>query len=396
MSVPTNNPHPNRRTMLLGTLAALAVPALAPGTASATAAAPTTPDGWSRAVIDSTMKRLPDGVGGWSYPNGLYLYGQYLFSLRHSGDTKYFTYLKSWVDGKIGSGHVDNSFDNLDAMRAGQLLPLLYAATGEAKYRKAAKQIRDRFPSYPRTTDGGMWHATSKTGQLWADGVYMAQPFLSLYGKHIADSAYCYEESAKNVLVYFAHLKHTNGLLFHAYDEDGSEPWASGAGHHSEFHWGRAIGWFAMTAIDLLEVLPAKHPRRQGLIDVVKHLAEGFANFQHSSGLWYQVVDRGGDAQNWLETSCSSMYTFMLSRGVQRGYLDAAYQAVAEKGYAGIIRDKVSLGADGLTSIKDISEGTNVGDLDYYYGRARRTNDNHGLGAFLVMTEQFASEQGSS
>jgi unsaturated rhamnogalacturonyl hydrolase len=387
--------HPHRRTrraVLAGTLGALGALAAAGPVARAASpvgdAAP--PTDWSRAVIDSTMKRYtPDKIGGWGYTLGLYLYGQYLFHKR-TGEQKYLDYIIAWYDRFITDSGISDSFTNLDSMRSCQLLPLLYAETGRQKYRTAAGQLRKRFPSYPRTSDGGMFHATNKVGQLWGDGVYMAQPFLALYGATFGDGAYSFEESAKNLVVYFGHLREpAKGLLYHAYDEDGSESWASGAGHHSKYHWARAIGWFGMAAIDILEVLPADHPRRAALVEIVRFLAAGYQRYQdQTTGRWYQVVDRGGDAQNWLETSASSMYTFTMARGVERGYLPASYQAVADRGYAGVLQ-KISVGSDGLTNITDICEGTNVGDLASYYARARRTNDFHGLGAFLIMNEQY-------
>ncbi len=388
----------SRRTVLAGTLGTLGALAL-PGTAAWAAdradtlppiggAAP--PSDLSRAVIDSTMKRYtPAKLPGWGYTIGLYLYGQYLFYKR-TGDQKYLDYIIGWYDRFITDSGISNSFTNLDAMRSCQMLPYLYAETGKQKYKTAADQLRKRFPSYPRTSDGGMFHATSKVGQLWGDGVYMAQPFLALYGAAFNDPTYCFEESAKNIAVYFSHLKEpAKGLLYHAYDEDGSESWASGAGHHSKYHWARAIGWFGMATIDILEVLPANHPRRDTLLGVIQFLAAGYQKWQDpATGRWHQIVDRPNDSKNWLETSASSMYTFMMARGVERGYLPASYQAVADKGYAGVMK-KVTLGSDGLTNITDICEGTNVGDLSYYYARARKTNDFHGLGAFLIMNEQY-------
>ncbi|WP_410603859.1 glycoside hydrolase family 105 protein [Amycolatopsis sp. lyj-90] len=373
-----------RRTMLAGTAGALGALAL-PGTASAT------PVDWSRAVVDSTMKRFtPATLGGWGYTRGLYLYGQYLV-YRRTGERRYLDYILAWYDRFVTEGGIASGFTNLDAMRSGQMFPLLYTETGQAKYKTAAEQLRGRFPSYPRTSDGGMFHATSKTGQLWADGVYMAQPFLALYGKTFGDPGYCYEEAAKNVIVYFDRLKEpATGLLYHAYDEDGSEPWASGDGRHSKFHWARAIGWLGMTAIDLLEILPGGHPRRKRLVEVVKFLAAGYTRWQdRASGRWFQIVDRGGDQDNWLETSASAMYTFLLSRGVERGHLGPEYRPVAAKGHRGVL-SQISAGADGLADIKNISEGTNVGDTAYYYARKRNTNDFHGLGAFLIMNEQLA------
>ena len=43
---------------------------------------------------------------------------------------------------------------------------------------------------------------------------------------------------------------------------------------------------------------------------------------------------------------------------------------------------------DGVT-IANICEGTDVGNLAYYLARPRATNDPHGLGAFLVMNEEY-------
>jgi unsaturated rhamnogalacturonyl hydrolase len=373
------------RRSVLGAMAALPLLRTAASAASAT--------DWSLEVVKSTTSRFtPSSIGGWSYPVGLYLYGQYLV-FKRTGTQAYLDYIRTWMDRFVdGSGNISQSFNSLDSMRCMQLLPILSRETGQARYKTAADKLRKRFPGYPRTSDGGMFHATSKVGQLWGDGVFMAQPFIADYAATYNDP-YGFDESTKNMAVYFSHLKADNGLIFHAYDEDGSEAWASGAGHHSKFHWGRAIGWFGMAAIDILEVLPANHPRRQNLVDIVKHLATGYARFQDpATGRWWQVVDKGTTKGNWLETSCSAMYTFMLSRGVERGYLDPSYQAVAAKGYQGVLA-KISLGSDKKTNLTDICEGTNVGDLNYYLGRARKTNDFHGLGAFLIMNEQLAQAE---
>jgi unsaturated rhamnogalacturonyl hydrolase len=376
-------------------LIALTLALLAPATpATAAPPLPQAPTDWSRAVVDSTMKRYtPATLGGWSYTRGLYLYGQYLVYKR-TGEKKYFDYILAWVDRFVKSdGSIDNGFTNLDSMRAGTLLLILHQETGQSKYKKAADKIRTKFTTYPRTSDGGMFHAASKVGQLWADGVYMAQPFIATYAKQYKQT-YGYDEAARNLVTYFEHLKAPNGLLWHAYDEDGSESWARNPGKHSAEHWARAIGWFGMAAIDILEVLPADHPKRADLIGIVQHLAVGYTRYQDSAtGRWFQIVDKGADSRNWTETSASSMYTFMLSRGVERGYLDPGYRAVAAKGYQGVLA-KASVGSDGLTDIKDISEGTNVGDAAYYFGRPRNTNDFHGLGAFLIMNEQLARVTG--
>ncbi|WP_428957114.1 glycoside hydrolase family 88/105 protein [Streptomyces sp. cg35] len=386
-----------RRTAVASGLG-LAASLLLPSTrASAAPARPSTsaalPEDLSRAVVDSTLARIPDPAdfGAWGYPQGLFLLGAHRVHQR-LGEPSYLDYIRRWVDRSVdANGHIDNSFDTLDSMQPGNLLLVLHEETGDPRYRIAADSIRQRFTTYPRTADGAMWHGTSKTNELWADGVFMAQPFLLRYGLAYGDEQYAYEQVTRNLTTYFAHQKADNGLLYHAFDADGDAPWhpdpATGT---SGYFWGRAIGWTAMTHIEVLELLPADHPSRPRLIENVRHLARGFVRYQDpASGRWFQVVDRGEDDRNWTETSASAMYTLMLSEAVRQGYVQGAeYERAARRGLEGVLA-KVTASGDGMVDVHDISVGTNVGDLEFYYERARSTNDLHGLGALLLMNERL-------
>ncbi|MEU6552159.1 glycoside hydrolase family 88 protein [Streptomyces sp. NPDC046915] len=374
------------------TLAAL--PATTP-TPAAAASRPAAARDWSTAVVDSTMARYtPSTIGGWSYPVGLYLYGQYLTYLR-THDARYLTYIKDYVDRFVKSdGSISQSFNSLDSMQAGRLLVILHHETGQDRYRKAARKIRDRLNTYPRTSDGGFWHAdnSSRAHQLWADGVYMVNPFLVEYGKEFGDSAYTDDEAAEQLYVYGSHLQVGNGLLKHAYDESKSASWADPQSGLAPEHWCRAVGWYSMAITDVLDAIPANHPRRAQLLSIFRRLAAGLEKYQDpATGRWFQVIDKGGREDNWTETSCSSMFTYALSRGAERGYIDPHYAAVARRGYEGVLA-KLSVGADGRTELADISIGTNVGDYAYYVARTRDTNDFHGLGAFLIMNEQLRGD----
>jgi len=361
----------------------------------ATGASPSPGVDWSRAVVDSTMKRYPNpaDLGSWGYAKALFLFGEYLVWKR-TGDPRYLEYVKGWVDTHVdGQGNLDHKTESLDSMMPGNLLLLLYQETKEEKYRLAAGQIRQRLDTYPRTADGGFWHANvaSRQHQLWGDGVFMSMPFLVRYGRLFGESSYANDEAAKQLIVYASHLHSPEGLLYHAYDESGESKWADADAHHSPEFWCRAMGWFGMTLVDVLDVLPARNddPKRLQLLAILRDLVRGLAKYQDSqTGLWYQVVDKGGTPGNWLETSSSSMYSYVISLAVRRGYVDKSYDAVAKKGYTGVLT-KVSLDADGMANISDICEGTNVADLAYYFARKRNVNDFHGLGAFLIMNEYF-------
>jgi hypothetical protein len=94
-----------------------------------------------------------------------------------------------------------------------------------------------------------------------------------------------------------------------------------------------------------------------------------------------------GSWNSWQTTSTSAM----LSAGTNtvRATATTASGGPA-KGYQGV-RVRISLGSNGLTYLKTISVGTNVGDYTYYVNRTQATNDLHGLGAFLIMNEQLRS-----
>jgi len=345
------------------------------------------------------MQRYPtaESLKGWGYAKSLYLYGVYLVYLR-TKDKRYLDHIQSWVELHIDEkGTINRPINALDYMLPGNLLLILYKETKQPKYKLAADSIRKTFDTYPRTKDGGFWHATntSRQRQLWADGVFMSLPFLARYGKMFADSAHANDEVTRQLLIYYKHLNDPDtGLLWHAYDESGAQPWADPVTHQSGFHWCRAIGWFGMTLIQILELLPKNHPQRAELIAIVQQLAKAFEKYQDGkTGLWYQVVDKGNVEGNWLETSSSSMFSYMMWMGARRGYLSKNFTDVALKGYRGVLT-KLSMGADGLTNLVDICEGTNVSDLAYYFARKRNVNDFHGLGAFLIMNEELRTSGG--
>ncbi|SEE14822.1 glycoside hydrolase family 105 protein [Streptomyces sp. Ag109_O5-10] len=364
----------------------------APAALAAAATRPAAATDWSTAVVDSTMARYtPSTIGGWSYPVGLYLYGQYL-TYKRTHDPRYLTYIKNYVDRFVKSdGSINQSFNSLDSMQAGRLLVILHHETGQDRYRKAAQKIRDRLNTYPRTSDGGFWHAdtSSRAHQLWADGVYMVNPFLVEYGREFGDSAYTDAEAARQLAVYGGHLQVASGLLKHAYDESKSANWADPQTGLAPEHWCRAVGWYAMAVVNVLDAIPANQSRRPQLLGIFQRLAAGLEKYQDpATGRWFQVIDKGGRSDNWTETSCSSMFTYALSRGAQQHYLDPHYADVARRGYQGVLAE-LSVGADGRTELAGISIGTNVGDYAYYVARTRAVNDFHGLGAFLIMNEQL-------
>src|SRR5260370_11567498 len=64
---------------------------------------------WSKAVVDSTIKRFPtaESLKGWGYAKSLYLYGEYLVYLR-THDKRYLDHMQAWIDLHIDDKGVIN------------------------------------------------------------------------------------------------------------------------------------------------------------------------------------------------------------------------------------------------------------------------------------------------
>ena len=73
--------------------------------------------------------------------------------------------------------------------------------------------------------------------------------------------------------------------------------------------------------------------KRTELIAILNRLAQAVAKYQDPrSGLWYQVLDKGTEKGNYLESSAACMFVYALAKGVRNGYLPASYMQVAEEG----------------------------------------------------------------
>jgi rhamnogalacturonyl hydrolase YesR len=367
-----------------------------------------TPKFWSVAAAETIMARWPDYskayFNAWTYVNGYELLG-FDMLYRATGDKKYFDFTKRYIDQFIAEngdfqavvnarGRTNRpSFNNLDNMMTGNTVVMLYEYTKDPRYKKAADTIRRALDDYPRNNDGGFWHSRGMNGQMWIDGIFMGQMFLTRYGKSIGDSAYCWDEAAKQITVFARRAQQDDsGLYLHAVFEPGhggkTPAWAGPRTGLSPEVWSEGLGWYALVTVETLAVLPKDHPKRAEVADIFARLAAGLKRTQDpASGRWFQVVDKGERTDNWTDTSGSAMFTYALARGIELGLLDrAAYTPVVDKGYKGIT-DNARINAQGLLDIESACDGVGVQtNYEAYIHYKKSVNAKEAVAGFLWAT----------
>lgn len=354
-----------------------------------------TPLQWAEKACDTLMAKFePENLPPFErfhYHQGVFLLGmQNCFKENHK--EKYYNYLKRWVDSLImPDGTVTHCDTNeLDDIQPGILLFDLYEKTKDERYKKALYFLVSVLHSWKKNAEGGFWHKTRYPNQMWLDGLYMAGPLAVQFGRTFDESVFFDMMTFQAILM----EKHTKdektGLLYHGWDESKKAVWADPITGKAPEFWGRAIGWYPVAILDMLDYLPENHENRHKLIEILKSLLIALPKFQDkATGLWYQVVDKIDNDDNWLETSCSSLYSYAIAKAVRMGHLDKEYLQYAWKGYQGVI-DSLKMDEKGGVIIGKICIGTGIGDYAHYIARPTSENDLHGAGAFILMCVEMS------
>jgi len=331
----------------------------------------------------------------WEYTYGLVLKA-ILQVWSVTGENRYFHYVQAYYDrfidqdGNILTYKMDEY--NLDRINPGKPLFQIYRKTGDEKYKKAIIRLREQMRTQPRTSEGGYWHKKIYPQQMWLDGIYMASPFLAEYAKTFNEPE-LFDDVAKQIILMEKHAREEKtGLLYHGWDESRQQHWADSLTGTSSQFWGRAMGWYAMAIVDVLDYLPADHLQRTEIIAIFNRLATAVANVQdRDTGLWYQVLDQGTRRGNYLESSASCMFVYALSKAVRKGYIHPAFMKVAQKGYHGILNHLIEVDKNGLVNIQQACAVAGLGgdpyrdgSYEYYVHEKISSNDPKAVGSFIL------------
>lgn len=355
-------------------------------------------------TADGVMKQHRLLMEQWHYEVGLMLKAiEQVW--RKIGEPAYFNYIRANIDyfikadGSIKTYTVNEY--NLDQINTGKIALMMYQATKDEKYRKACYVLREQLKKHPRTSEGGFWHKQIYPQQMWLDGVYMADPFYAEFAVTFDESEALDDVLKQFCIIYEKARDQKTGLLYHAWNATKEEPWSDPVTGCSPNIWGRAMGWYAMAVVDTLDFITAPE-QRQVLLNILKPLMEAVLKVQdETSGLWYQVLDQGSRAGNYLEASASGMFIYTLAKAAKNGYLDDTYLAAAQRGYAGMLKHFVTEDFGGVVHLNQICNMAGLGkykedmeyrsgSYDYYISEPVVADDYKGMGPFIMAGIQLS------
>ena len=311
-------------------------------------------------------------------------------------DEKYSDYLENYLDYFIDSDGTVKNYKkedyNLDNINPAKNLITLYKRTGEEKYELALNKFIDQLKNQPTTKEGGFWHKKRYPWQMWLDGIYMASPFMAQYAQEFNDKEWFGVAARQVTLIYKMTADSATGLLYHAWDESHEQRWCDSLTGRSHQFWGRAMGWYMMALADMLDYLPENYPQREEILNIFNNTAEALLKVRDpATGLWYQVLDKGGNPGNYLEASCSCMFTYAFAKGARNKYLPEKYYSIAEDSFNAILKQFINVDPDGKLTLKDVCGGCGLGGnpyrdgtYNYYITEKKVDNDPKGVGPFIL------------
>ena len=390
---------------------------------------------YSEWMTYSEMKRVPESYlldfstkPKWSYVMGIELESMLDTYLRYGGE-KIKDYCQLYTDTMINAqGDIRgyNILDyNLDNIRTGHFVTRMYQQWPEAKNLLAMQTMMKQLQDQPRTiADQVFWHKAIYAYQVWLDGIFMGLPFRVLTApitEKMKVKSKIENKKIENIYddavdqlktTYQRTLDPKTGLNRHAYDETRKTFWADKETGLSQHCWGRAQGWYTMALIEVLDALPEDYSRRGEVIDLLQKDLEAVVKWQDKqTGVWYQVMDSPGREGNYLESTCSAMFTYVLLKAYRKGFVGTKFRDAGIKGYRGIINNFIRVNDDETISLtnccsvaglgpaatdevvaamKKVNPKGSVkenrrrdGGYDYYLSEPIRDNDAKGLGPFI-------------
>ena len=220
-----------------------------------------------------------------------------------------------------------------------------------------------------RLADGTWARKRPQPVSLWADDYYMSIPFMAQMTRLTGDQKYV-NDAARHFIQGATRLFNPRTQLY-------THGWNENQPYNPQFYWGRANGWVAMAAVELLDVLPSNHPDRPRILELFQLHIQALASLQSPSGMWRNLLDK---TDSYEESSCTAMFIYAIAHAINEGWISpASYGSVVQAAWNGLSTRITARG-----QVLDTCTGTTfASDNVYYYHRPASIDANHAVGPVI-------------
>ena len=333
----------------------------------------------------------------WNYVDGCMM-TSLLELYKVTKDEKYLSFVVNFVDfyvyedGTI-KGYTVEKFSTDDVCES-RILFDLYRFTSDIKYLKAIEYTRLQILNHPRTSEGNFWHKKIYPNQVWLDGLYMMMPFYIQYEKYLNGKLNYSDIIHQFQNVRLKMFNENKKLYHHGYDATKSIFWADKNTGLSQSFWLRAMGWFIVALIDVIDYLDESSVSEKRTLSIIfKEAIDGILQYQdEKTKMFFDVVDMQDRDGNYLETSGSAMIAYAILKGSRLGVLDETYHHHGVEIFDSICNnflqeDEDSINLLNICLVSGLGPEDNLrrdGTFEYYISEPIVENDAKGVAPFIM------------
>ncbi len=230
----------------------------------------------------------------------------------------------------------------------GLVATTVHKANGDRIALEQARLAAALLETNPRNVHGV--YEDSKDIPVWIDYWYEIAPFLTDMSEITADPRFREWAAEQSFAFVHACWDASESLYHHAYYDLNRR--------NSQWFWARANGWAALAGVEMLTDLADLPALPAILLNVLRRQVARAQELQDQSGLWHTVMDQ---PSTYLEVSASVMLALAIKRAVARGYVEPAFESVADRAFAACL-DYV----DEEGNVNQVSGETPPGDIAHY------------------------------
>jgi rhamnogalacturonyl hydrolase YesR len=210
-----------------------------------------------------------------------------------------------------------------------------------SEYLPTMRALNSSLALQPRNADGGLWYynnvnnLTAYRNLSYLDGMYSYAPYITILpqlSESGSEPSAGLESALQQIQLLYDVCLQPSGLVVHGYDAIKAHQWANTTTGASPEVWGRSLAWFSLGILNTLETAGRDSATRsseayatlQTVFQKVMHAqvraAERSKTLTGKPGVW-QVVDKPGEAKNFVEASSSFMTVYTLLRSTRLNLL---------------------------------------------------------------------------